>query len=65
MFVLETDLHSSNQQEVRTGEDAFETERQLIIARGGSLSRKINHLADDDDDVFNDAGGFRIKINKE
>ena len=43
----------------------FETERQLIIARGGSLSRKINHVVEDDEDVFNDRGGFRIKINKE
>ena len=46
-------------------EDPFETERQLIIARGGSLSRKVNHAIDDDDDIFNDRGGFRIKINKE
>ena len=45
-------------------ENAFETERKLIIARGGSLSRKANNL-DDDEDIFNDGGGFRIKINKE
>lgn len=40
-----------------------ETERQQIIARGGSLSRKFN--MDDDEDIFNERGGFRIKINKE
>ena len=42
----------------------FETERQLIIARGGSLTRKTN-MNDDEEDIFNDRGGFRIKINKE
>ena len=42
----------------------FETERQLIIARGGSLTRKSN-VNDDEEDIFNERGGFRIKINKE
>ena len=45
--------------------DAFESEKEMIIARGGSLNRKINHSLDDEEDVFNDKGGFRIKINKE
>lgn len=46
-------------------EDPFETERQLILARGGSLTRKANNNLDDEDDIFNERGGFRIKINKE
>lgn len=44
----------------------FETERQLIIDRGGSLTRKSNHVINEnEEDLFNDGGGFRIKINKE
>ena len=57
--------HSVNQSIERRPHDTQETERQLIIARGGSLNRKGNALVDDDDDIFNDRGGFRIKINKE
>lgn len=46
--------------------DAFETERQLILARGGSLNRKANRKEEEEEeDIFNDRGGFRIKINKE
>ena len=45
-------------------EDAFETERQLILARGGSLTRKATDI-NEEEDIFNDRGGFRIKINKE
>ena len=47
----------------KTIDDAQESERQLILARGGSLSRKVNQ--EDEEDIFNDKGGFRIKINKE
>ena len=56
---------ASGRREKETSQDPFETERQLIIARGGSLSRKVNHVVEDDEDVFNERGGFRIKINKE
>ena len=35
-------------------EGPTETERELIIARGGSLSRKLNHLQEDEEDIFND-----------
>ena len=74
MIVLQSDKllqngkpskEASGRREKETSQDPFETERQLIIARGGSLSRKVNHVVEDDEDVFNDRGGFRIKINKE
>jgi len=44
--------HILPQAAVAAAPDNNESERQLIIARGGSLTRKT-HM-DDDEDIFND-----------